>query len=120
MRTAPSKIERDHHGVKIEACFELREEKLTMSVDGTWNITMQTPLGERQNTIVLQSDGAKLIANERLIYDGNVNGNEVAWKTDITNPMEMTLKYKGKVDGDAISGTVSSDYGDWSFNGTRA
>ena len=39
-----------------------------MSADGTWKLTMQTPIGERKSTLALQSSGAtlsgKMIADE--------------------------------------------------------
>ena len=31
-----------------------------MSVDGNWNVTMSTPLGERQATLELKSSGTTL------------------------------------------------------------
>jgi hypothetical protein len=91
-----------------------------MAVDGTYNITIKSPMGDRQATVVLKTDGAKLVGKERLLYDGTVKGNEVAWKTDITSPMRLTLKFKGKVEGDAFTGTASALLGSWSFSGTRA
>ena len=59
--------------------------------------------------------------NEADIVDGTVNGNDVAWKASITNPMPLTLAFSGKVDGDAISGDVSiGPMGSFPFKGTRA
>ena len=54
-------------------------------------------------------------------YDGTVNGNDVAWKASITNPMPLTLAFSGKVDGDSISGDVSiGPMGSFPFKGKRA
>jgi len=59
--------------------------------------------------------------NEADIVDGTVNGNDVAWKASITNPMPLTLAFSGKVDGDSISGDVSiGPMGSFPFKGTRA
>jgi len=98
-----------------------------MAVDGNWNITLSTPLGDRDATLTLKSDGGALTGkqaadgNEADIVDGTVNGNDVAWKASITNPMPLTLAFTGKVDGDAISGDVSiGPMGSFPFKGTRA
>lgn len=98
-----------------------------MAVDGTWNLTMQTPLGERSATLEVKADGATLAGTQSAegqqgpIYEGTVNSNNVAWKVDITSPMAMTLEFEGAVDGDAMSGSMSAGmYGSWSFTAKRA
>src|SRR5262245_14466251 len=83
-----------------------------MAVDGNWNITMDTPMGQRSSTLTLKAAGGKLegraVAEEGSadIFDGTVDGNNVAWKIAITQPMAMTLEFSGAVDGDGISGSV--------------
>ena len=98
-----------------------------MAVDGNWNITLSTPLGDRDATLTLTTNGGSLTGkqaadgNEADIVDGTVNGNDVAWKASITNPMPLTLAFSGKVDGDSISGDVSiGPMGSFPFTGTRA
>lgn len=98
-----------------------------MSVDGNWNITMSTPMGERSATLMLASSGATLTGkqaaegNEADIFDGTVNGSDVAWKVSITNPMPLTLAFTGKVAGDAIEGEMGiGPMGSFPFTGTRA
>jgi hypothetical protein len=71
-----------------------------MAVDGNWNITLSTPLGDRDATLTLKADGGALTGkqaadgNEADIVDGTVNGNDVAWKASITNPMPLTLAFQ--------------------------
>jgi hypothetical protein len=98
-----------------------------MSVDGNWNITMSTPLGERQATLALQSSGAKLTGTQAAegdsaeIFDGTVSGGDVAWKVSITNPMPLTLEFTGKVEGDIIAGEMTiNPMGSFPFKGVRA
>jgi hypothetical protein len=92
-----------------------------MSVDGTWDITIKTLIGERKATVILKSeDGATLRTKERLLYDGMVEGDTVRWKTDVTSPMALTLAFTGKVSGDSIAGSVATRIGTWSFRGVRA
>ena len=55
------------------------------------------------------------------IFDGTVNGDDVAWKISITNPMPLTLAFTGKVAGDAISGDMGiGPMGSFPFKGVRA
>lgn len=98
-----------------------------MSAAGTWNLVMQTPIGERKSTLTLQSDGAalsgKLAAedgNSVDIYEGKVAGDNASWKADIKNPMPLTLEFTGTVEGDKISGTVNAAVGSWPFSGSRS
>jgi hypothetical protein len=90
-----------------------------MAVDGTWNITLKTMIGERKATVVLKTEGASLVAKERLLYDGAVDGDEVSWKTDVTSPVSLTLAFKGKVSGDTIAGMATTALGKWPFSGVR-
>ena len=98
-----------------------------MSVDGSWNLTMETPMGERTATLdVTSADGTltgtqSAEGNSADIFDGTVDGSDVAWKVSITSPMPMTLEYTGNVDGDAMSGQMQIGvFGSFPFSGTRA
>jgi hypothetical protein len=98
-----------------------------MAVDGDWNITMSTPMGERNATLSLKSSGTTLTGvqgaegNTGEIFDGTVNGDDVAWKISITNPMPLTLEFTGKVSGDGMSGEMGiGPMGSFPFTGKRA
>lgn len=98
-----------------------------MAVDGNWNITMSTPMGDRSTTLSLKTaDGAltgtqAADGNSSEIFDGTANGDDVAWKVSITNPMPLTLAFTGKVSGDSISGEMGiGPMGSFPFTGTRA
>ena len=98
-----------------------------MAVDGNWNLTMSTPMGERNATLNIKSGGVTLTGtqgaegNTAEIFDGTVNGGEVAWKVSITNPMPLTLAFTGKVSGDDISGEMGlGPMGSFPFTGKRA
>jgi hypothetical protein len=97
-----------------------------MSVDGTWNITVNSPMGAQKSTLTLKSDGGTLTGSasgaqgSQPITDGKVDGNNVSWKMAITTPMPMTLEFTGVVDGDNISGSVKAgSFGSFPFSGTR-
>ncbi len=98
-----------------------------MSVDGTWNIKMETPLGTRAAVLTLKAEGATLTGTlggddgTTDIYDGTANGNGVTWKADITQPMALTLDFSAAVDGDALTGSVKLGmFGNAPVTGTRA
>ena len=98
-----------------------------MAVDGNWNITMRTPMGDRQTTLSLKSAAGALTGtqeaegNSAEIFDGKASGDDVFWKVSITNPMPLTLEFTGKVSGDSISGEMGiGPMGSFPFTGTRA
>jgi hypothetical protein len=98
-----------------------------MAVDGNWNITMSTPMGDRNASLTLKSSSGALTGtqaadgNSAEIFDGSVSGDDVAWKVSITNPMPLTLEFTGKISGDSISGDMGiGPMGSFPFTGTRA
>ena len=98
-----------------------------MSADGTWNTTMNTPMGAQNGTLTLATSGATLTGKlsgpqgELDLQDGKVEGDNVSWKASITSPMAMTLEFSAKVEGDAITGNVKlGAFGNATFTGTRA
>jgi len=98
-----------------------------MAVDGNWNLTMTTPMGDRNATLSLKSSGSTLTGTQGAdgdsadIFDGTVNGDDVAWKVSITSPMPLTLEFTGKVSGDSISGEMGiGPMGSFPFTGARA
>jgi len=98
-----------------------------MSAAGTWNLSMQTPIGERKSTLALTDSGGSLTGkmtnedgNAVDIYEGKASGNNLSWKADIKNPMPLTLAFTASVDGDKLSGNVSAGaIGSWPFSGGR-
>jgi len=98
-----------------------------MAVDGNWNITMSTPMGDRDATLSLKSTGGRLTGtqsaevNSLEIFDGTGNGDDLSWKVSITNPMPLTLEFTGKVSGDNIAGEMGiGPMGSFPFTGKRA
>ena len=97
-----------------------------MAADGTWNLTMETPMGEQKASITLSTAGGTLTGtqaaqgNSTEIFDGTVMGNNVSWKVSITNPMPLTLEFTGTVDGDSMTGQMNTGaFGSFPFTGAR-
>lgn len=99
-----------------------------MAVDGTWKLTVNTPMGSQESTLVITSSGGTLTGTQsagsgdgRPIDDGTVNGNTISWKSSITKPMPITLEFTGVISGDTINGEVKLGmFGTQTFTGTRA
>ena len=98
-----------------------------MAVDGNWNITMTTPMGDRDATLNVKSEGGLLTGTQAAegnsvpIFDGKVSGDDVTWKVSITYPMALTLSFTGKVAGDTMSGEMGiGPMGSFPFTGTKA
>ncbi|HZT46945.1 MAG TPA: hypothetical protein VFA64_03150 [Hyphomicrobiaceae bacterium] len=99
-----------------------------MSADGTWKLSMKTPIGERKSTLALQSSGGTLAGkltgeegNSTDIFEGKISGDSLSFKANIKSPMPLTLEFSGALSGNKISGTVTaSGVGSWPFSGDRA
>lgn len=97
------------------------------SADGVWNTTINTPMGAQKATMTFASDGGTLTGTMAgqlgtiELKDGTVDGDSLAWKADVTQPMAMTLEFSATVSGDELSGNVQlGAFGTASFSGTRA
>ncbi|MBV8517698.1 MAG: amidohydrolase family protein [Acidobacteria bacterium] len=98
-------------------------------IDGTWNLTVRAPQGGVAITVTLHSEDGHLsgtFAGDR--GSGDIRGGSFDGTTfDFTisanaqNGAEATdWAFRGKLDGDAISGTVSTTLGNFEFSGSRS
>lgn len=83
-----------------------------MSVTGTWNMTLKTPMGERPSLLTLVEENGVLTgtmegegATSELL-EGKFDGSKISWKNKVSRPMPMTLTFKGALDGASLSGDV--------------
>jgi hypothetical protein len=98
-----------------------------MSAEGTWNINTQSPMGAQDGTLKLSTDGNTLSGTmsgpqgDIELTEGTVDGDNVAWKAEVTSPMAITLECSGTIDGDNISGSIQlGSFGTATFSGSRA
>jgi hypothetical protein len=95
-------------------------------VQGKWNITIKTPMGDQSGVLDLRTDGTALTGSlfnaehQAAISEGKVDGNKLSWSAKITKPMRMTFKFNAVVEADRISGTAKHLLGKATFTGTRA
>lgn len=98
-----------------------------MAVDGTYTITIKTPMGDLNATLKLNTDGGTLtgtlesaMTGVTEITDGKVNGNELTWTQNAKTPVgPLTLNITASVEADRISGQAGSPFGPAPFEGIR-
>ncbi|MBX7502078.1 MULTISPECIES: hypothetical protein [Qipengyuania] len=97
-----------------------------MSVAGTYDTTVKSPMGDQKGTLTVNPDGDSWTGQmaggmgSMDITDGKVDGNTITWSMNMTVPMPMTLNCTATIDGDALTGTVNAGaFGDMPLTGTR-
>jgi len=96
-----------------------------MTVDGKWNITIKTPMGDQTGELTLKQDGDTLTGNMSgamgaiNIANGKVDGDTLTWSANVTSPMPVALDFTAKIEGDSIGGEVQlGAFGSSTFSGT--
>jgi hypothetical protein len=97
-----------------------------MSIDGKWNVVVNSPMGAQKSELTLKADGNTLTGSgsgqggSQEIADGKIDGNAFSWKISITSPFPMTLEFAGTYEGNNMSGNVKAgSFGSFPFTGTR-
>ncbi len=87
-------------------------------VAGVWEMTTQTPQGDMPADATFVQDGDKIkfsstVMGMEITGEGTVKGQDIEWTVLLSGPQgEMALTYKGKVEGDAMTGEVQAgDFG---------
>jgi hypothetical protein len=110
------------------ALFAFSLSAQQVNVSGDWELTITTPRGERPpQTITLKQEGEKLTVTmtgrqgEEIKAEGTVKGNEIEWTMTRSTPRgEFTTTYKGKIEGDTMSGQVQmGDFGTFDWKATK-
>ncbi len=96
-----------------------------MSVEGAWNLQIQSPMGAQPATLELSGDGelsGKLAASVGTTdLTGSLDGDAIELKGEMEGQMgKIELTFKGTVSGDEISGEVQfGSFGSGSWTATR-
>lgn len=99
-----------------------------MSVEGQWNVTMDTPMGTQQFSLTfVQAVGtwSGTMVGGRTgtaeLSSVKVEGAAVSFEAKVNSPMgSVKLSMSGTVAGDAISGVCKTMFGNADFKGVRA
>jgi hypothetical protein len=82
-----------------------------MSVEGTWDLSLSTPIGKIKAAIeLLRADGvltgaAHGAGEEVPLRDVTLEGDQLTWNQSITKPLRLNLAFAVTVDGDTLTGT---------------
>ena len=83
-----------------------------MSVTGTWDLTISTPIGRIRPTVrITEADGAlsgvAWTEGEEPddLVDLTLSGDRLTWRQAITKPMRLNLVFDLTIDGDQMTGT---------------
>lgn len=95
-------------------------------VTGNYAVSLKTPMGNESGTVTLnESDGKltgalKALGSRNPITHGKVNGNRFEFSGSIRK-MFMRIDYKasGVIEGDKLTATADTKYGQFAINGTR-
>ena len=94
-------------------------------IQGKWNVTLKTPMGDRSGVLELKTDGEHLTGSlsdgehHAAITDGKVRGSSLTWSASLTKPVKMTFKFSAVVNEDRISGSARHFLTSATFTGTR-
>ena len=98
-----------------------------MAADGTWNCTLDSPMGAQQVTLTLTTAGSDLSGKlsgpqgDMEFTGGTANGDDLSWTISIDQPMPMQIETTAKVDGDTLTGESKlGSFGTAKLTGTRA
>ena len=98
-----------------------------MSIAGTWNLKLSTPMGEQTPTLILTTDGNELNGSmespqgKAEFTGGTVDGDNASWTVEMeAMGTKISVDCTAAVDGDKISGEFKTPMGGLNFSGERA
>jgi autotransporter translocation and assembly factor TamB len=99
-----------------------------MSVEGQWNVTMDTPLGTQQFSLNFRQAGGAwsgTMTGDKIgtaeLTSLKVEGTSVSFETKVNSPMgPLSVTMSGSVNGSALTGVCKTMFGNMDFKGARA
>jgi hypothetical protein len=96
------------------------------NVDGVWDVTVKSPMGEQKSVLTLKSEGNKVTGTSAAqggqleILDGKIDGSKLSWRMELKQPFAITLLFEVTINGDKMEGTVTAgSYGKSPLAATR-
>ena len=99
-----------------------------MSADGSWQLRIDSAMGNLDMDFVLREEAGTLTGSASApdrnlnteIFDGTVNGNDLFWKVKVRRPVRLTVGFTVTVDGDTINGKAKAGaFGSFPVTGRR-
>lgn len=87
-----------------------------MSLTGTWQLSITTPVGQQRAELDLVQHGPDQVSgvtrngdeDEMPLTDPQLNGNKLTWKSAFTRPVKVTAAMELTFDGDSVTGTAKA------------
>ncbi|MER7198805.1 hypothetical protein CG723_14805 [Streptomyces sp. CB01635] len=82
-----------------------------MSVEGTWDLSVSTPIGKIKAVVeLLRQDGvlsgvAHGTGEKVPLSDIALDGDRLTWKQTVTKPLRLNLAFAVTISGDTLTGT---------------
>jgi hypothetical protein len=96
------------------------------AVVGSWNLTIETPVGTQQSTMVVSGTAealeGKIVSEqgEAMLRDVVFDAGKLAFGLTIdAQGQQLDLTFEGTVDGDSLTGSFQSPFGPAPVTGTR-
>ncbi|GGM17171.1 hypothetical protein ACFFX1_40705 [Dactylosporangium sucinum] len=101
-----------------------------MTVEGTWKLSVDSPVGEQEARLVLRRDGDRLTGSldhdkaSLEVVDGVVDGDVASWKVvkaiTVVVKVRVTATFTVTVEGDRMRGRVAAGkFGTFDVTGLR-
>jgi hypothetical protein len=84
------------------------------SVDGTWNATINSPMGAQEAVFTFATDGSSPTGTATQngattdLSEVLLDGDQLAFGLSVTVPMPLELQFALTVDGDSLNGTAQA------------
>ena len=98
-----------------------------MSVAGTWDIRIRTPLGEQTGKLTVTPDSSGGFTGRvhggpgSMDIAGRVEGHRLVWQMTVDKPMTMNLDCHATIEGDTLTGGLKAGiFGTMPVTGSRA
>lgn len=81
-----------------------------MSVTGSWDATMKTPIGSLKAVFTFDEESGVLVGRAEAngdrveMHEVVLDGNRLTWKQSVRKPMRLNLNFDLTVDGDTLHG----------------
>jgi hypothetical protein len=96
------------------------------NVDGRWDCTVASPMGEQSFTLTVTSSGSTFTGRAEgaigaMDIEGEVTGDTIAWPMPVPKPIPITLNCEATAVGDTLEGKVTAGFmGSFPLTGQRA
>lgn len=81
-----------------------------MNIDGTWDMTIQTPRGTREAELALTTTGDTVtgMLGDTPIENGKITEDGISFGGKLTTPLKLNITCKATIDGDTMTGKAKA------------